>query len=146
MAYPTGMLSFVLEHIDRRIADVKRNATNVRNEANSGDIPSSRILTLLVNLRQDRTSLVAAAATPGIGAYAQQIKNNPTLDVVAEFNSVIASLDQVVAWIVANFPQDGQGFLLAQTLGPAGPVDRMFTPAQTSGLRTQLDSLIITIE
>ena len=60
-------------------------------------------------------------------------------------NAVIAAIDGVTAWIVANFPKDGSGFLLAQTWGANAPADRVFTPAQLAAFRTQLDSLIATI-
>ena len=145
MAYPTGMLAFVLESIDRTAASTKVNCQNVRNEAAAGNIPSSRILNLFIELRQNRVQLAAAAGTSGIGAYAQAAKNLPGLDVVAEFTAMLAAFDAVTAWINANFPKDGSGFLLAQTLGADSPVDRMFSPAQTAGFRTALDSLIATI-
>lgn len=145
MAYPTGMLSFVLEDIDRTIAEVKRDCQAVKAESLAGTVPSARILGLFINLRQNRAQLATAAATPGIGAYAQAQKNQPALDVVAEFNSVIAAMDGVTAWINTNFPKDGSGFLLAQTLGANSPLDRTFTTAALANFRTQLDSLIATI-
>lgn len=145
MAYPTGMLSLVLEDIDRRAVSVKTYATQVRTEAAAGNIPSSRILDLFINLRQERGLLATAAATPGIAQFARDQKNNQSLDVVAEFNAMLAAIDGTTTWINTNFPKDGGGFLLERTLGVNSPIDRTFTPAQTAGLRTQLDSLIATI-
>jgi len=145
MAYPTGMLSLTLEEIDRRLVGLKAYLQQVRTEAATSNVPSFRILNLYTRLIQDRAALTTAAAVPGIGTYAQEQKNQPGLNVVTEFNAVIAAVDQVSGWISANFPRDAGGFLLAQTLGASGPEDRTFTPAQTAGLRAQLDSLIATI-
>lgn len=145
MAYPTGMLSITLEDIDRRMVGVKLYAAQVRAELLAGNVSSSRILDLVVNLRQERLALVTAASVQGIGAYAQAQKNNGTLDVVAEFNAVIAAIDSVTSWIGTNFPKDGSGFLLAQTMTADGPLDRQFAPAVTSGLASQLANLVATI-
>ena len=145
MAYPTGLLAFVLEDIDRQIASVKLTCQQVRAEAAAGNIPSSRILDLFVNLQQSKVSLAAAAGTSGIGAYAQAAKNNPALDVVAEFTAVLNTIDGVLAWITTNFPKDGSGWLLAKSFSGNTITDRTFAPAATAGFRTQLDSLIATI-
>ena len=61
---------------------------------------------------------------------------------------MLAAIDDTRAWVRASFPDsvgDGSGFLLAQTWGSNGPVDRTFTPTQTSGLQTQLDALVATV-
>ena len=148
MAYPTGMLSFVLENIDREMAGIKLTCQQVKAESIAGSIPSSRIWTLFINLRQSRQELVAAGSTPGIAEFARAQKNMPALDVVAEFTSVLAALDGVTAWVGTNFPKvtDGNGtWLLAQSLGADSPVDRMFTTAQLATFRTVLDGLIATI-
>lgn len=145
MAYPTGMLSFVLEGIDQRILKVKQQAQALRTDAAAGAIQSGRILSTHQYLRAERAALTAAASTPGLAQYARDQKNNQTLDVVAEFTAVIAAIDQVVGWIETNFPKDAGGFLLERTLGADGPLERTFTPAQTAGFRTQLDSLIAMI-
>ena len=145
MAYPTGMIGRELEGVDLRIARVKSTCAAVSTEAGAGNIPSSRILNLFIQLKQDKVALNAAKAVPGIAEYARLEKNLPGLDVVVEFNSVVAGIDDVTAWIDANFPKDGGGFLLAQTLGASSPVDRTFTPAQTATFRTVLDALVARI-
>lgn len=145
MAYPTGMLSLVLEDIDRRAIHIRQTAINVRAECAAGNVPSSRILNLFVFLKQERSAIVTASGTPGIVQFARDQKNSGTLDVVVEFNAMIAAIDGTTDWIDANFPKDGSGFLLAQTLTGSGPLDRTFTPAQTAGLRTQLDAVVASI-
>ena len=145
MAYPTWLLSFILDDIDRRVAGVKLLGTQVRTESLAGAIPSTRILNLFINLQQERIALVAAAATPGIVQFARDQKNNQTLDVVVEFTAMLVALDAVIAWISTNFPKDAGGFLLARSFSGTTIVDRMFPSAQTAGLRAQLDTLIATI-
>lgn len=145
MAYPTSMLNRTLVELDDRVMNVKRNVDAVNAESLAGPIVSSRILGLYTQLRADHASITALSATPGLGVYAQQQKNNAGLDIVAEFNTMLTSLTNVTNWIAANFPKDGNGFLLAQTLGADRPVDRMFTTAELSAFRTQLQALAATI-
>jgi hypothetical protein len=146
MAYPTGLLSFVLEQIDQRILAIKKQAQVLRADALAGPIQSGRILSAHQYLRAERAALVTAGGTPGLAAFARDQKNNQTLDVVAEFNAVIAAIDNVTGWIATNFPKDAATqALLERTLEVDGPVERTFTTVQTAGFRTQLDSLIATI-
>lgn len=145
MAYPTGMLSLKLEDIDQKMLALKTYAQRLKDESNAGTLPSTLILIVYEALRADRAQLVTAASATGMATFAQEQKGNASLDVVAEFNGVIAAIDNVTSWINSNFPKDGSGFLLAQTLGANGRVDRVFTAAATAGLRTQLDALLATI-
>lgn len=145
MAYPTGMLSIVLEDIDRRAAALKLYAQQVRAECAVGNVPSSRILDVYVNFKQERAALASAAATPGLTQFARDQKQNQTLDVVAEFNAMIAAIDGVTGWLETNFPKDAGGFLLAKSFSAGTIVDRLFPASQTAGFRTQLDTLIAAI-
>lgn len=146
MAYPTISLRDALSDVDRSAKRVKAFCQARRAEMAAGNVVSTTIFEVFIQLRQERAIMAAAAATPGIGPYAQAEKNNPTLDVVAEFTAMTGAIDGCIAWINTNFPkQGGSGYLLAQTLGPEGPVDRQFTPAETAGLRTQLDAVIAAI-
>lgn len=145
MAYPTGMLSFVLEDIDRTIASIKLTCQQVRAESLAGAVPSSRILDLFINLQGAKLQLNAAAAVPGLAQFARDQKNNPSLDVVAEFTNVVNTLTSVVDWINTNFPKDAGGFLLAKSFSGTLIVDRTFSTATLVNLRATLDSLIATI-
>jgi hypothetical protein len=68
MAYPTGMLSLVLSHIDQHLVGLKLMVQQVRAEAAAGSIPSSRILTLFIDLRQARVTTALDAVTDWISA------------------------------------------------------------------------------
>lgn len=144
MAYPTGLLSLTLEDIDRRLVRLKSAVQAARTAAVTANVAGPRITDLWSLLKGERAALVTAAGTPGLAQFARDQKNNQTLDVVTEFNNVIAAIDNVTAWIQANFPNTG-GFLLAQSFGASSLTDREFTPAQLTGYVTQLDSLIALI-
>lgn len=147
MAYPTGVLSTTLQQVDNTMIQLKDFAARQRDRMAAGSVPSTTILDdLFVRLRQAKTQLQSAASVPGLAEYARAQKSSDTLDVVTEFQAVVAAIDAVTAWITANFPKDANGFLLARTLGESGPVDRQFTSAATATLRTQLDALIATID
>lgn len=145
MAYPTGVLSVVLEDIDRRIINLKTYAQTHRAALAAGNTDSARIIGVFRNLRTERAALTQAASTPGLAPFARDQKNNQTLDVVAEFNALVAAIDGVTGWIETNFPKDANGFLLGWSLNAGSVVERQFTPAQTAGLRTQLETLIAAI-
>jgi hypothetical protein len=145
MAYPTGMLSFILEDIDRRASAVKLLAQQISSECAAGNVPSTRILDSYIRFKQERAQLATSASTPGLTQFARDQKNNQTLDVVVEFNAMIAAMDGITAWIETNYPKDVGGFLLAKQFSNGTIIDRMFTPAQTAGFQTQLNSLIATI-
>ena len=147
MPFPAsnGVLSDVLEQVSRFALAMKRQVEATRARMAAGSVGSSEIIDLDIRLRGWRAEIVKAASTPGIAAYAQAQLGNAQLDVVAEFNGMVAAIDSVTAWIRANFPRDANGFLLERTWGDSGPVDRQFTSAQTAQLRTQLDALIATV-
>lgn len=145
MAYPasTSVPAQTLDAVDRLALNLKAFCQRRKAEMAAGNVPSTTIFDVVINLRSARSQLQAAASVPGIAAYAQAQKGNPSLDIVAEFTAMVNAIDGVVSWVVANFPKDGTGtYLLAQTMGAEGPVDRQFSPAQTAGLRTALDSVI----
>ena len=142
MAYPTGTLGKVLDKIDERIAYLKQFCIRIRDRAASGPIQATTIVDTFINLQSERTALVGASAVPGLVAYAKAQKGDETLDIVVEFNAVIAAIDATIAWINTNFPKDANGFLLRETWGANGPVDRTFTVAQTANFRTVLQGII----
>lgn len=127
---------------------IKTRATSVRAACAAGNVGSSFILDFTTFLFSNRTTLSTSAATPGIAAYAQQAINNPALVVTTEFNNMMAAIDACIAWVLANFPKDVNGFLLAVTFqgdNSGRVVDRQFAPATTAPFVTTLDTLIASI-
>lgn len=144
MAYPTGLLSITLNAIDEKALQLKSYANNTVAALN-GTVTSSQILGIYSVLSDAKAKFQAAAAVPGIAAYARAQKNDEQLDVGAEFTAMVAAIDTCRTWISTNFPKDGSNYLLAQTLGASGPVDRTFNSATTVALKTALTNLAATI-
>ena len=147
MAYPASVsiAAETVRTVDMLMLDLKALCTLARAESQAGTLFSSRIFQLLDRLADCEAVFTAARAVPNIGSYVQAQKGNASLDVVAEFNAVLAAITNVKDWITANFPKDANGFLLAQTFSGTLRVDRTFTVGSTATLRTQLDALIAVI-
>lgn len=128
---------------------VKGRTVQLNSQSAAGSIPAASVLAFNAFLADARTSLLKSSTTPGIAAYAQNQINNPTLDVVTEFNTMMAAIDSTIGWIIANFPKDVNGFLLYTTwsLDNSGKTaDRLLSVAETAGLRSRLDLLAATID
>lgn len=145
MAYPTISVAKALAQVDSLAIEMKGQCDRAVTKMAAGNVGSSEILNLYINLKNIKASLTLLAETPGIGTYAQIQKNDVNLNIASEFAAMNSALDATTNWIVTNFPKDGNGYLLARTLGPTGPVDRQFTPAQTATFRTVLNALSNTV-
>lgn len=149
MPYPTSSFSIRLEDLDRRLVAIKARAEREVARMAAEATPSSRLFALHAAMKAEAAELTAArtfaSSTPGFVAYVRDVKGDGTLDVGAEFLAVLSAVEAVVAAIEAGFPADASGFLLAQTWGANGPADRTFTPAQTSGIRSQLSGVVAAI-
>lgn len=125
---------------------VKQRAQTLSDQSAAGIATSSQILEFATFLAEAKVQLTIARNVPGIGAYAKSQVDDPALDIAAEFTAMVTALDNTTAWVVANFPKDGNGWLLAQTMLTTGrTTDRVFSAAGTATLRTVLDALIATI-
>lgn len=127
---------------------VKASAQTLNTRSAAGNVASSEILDFATYLADAKIALTKASQTGGIAAYAQAQINDSNVNIATEFTNMMNAIDGTIGWVVANFPKDGNGFLLARQFqaGSTGrTVDRQFTPAQTATLRTTLDTLIATI-
>lgn len=127
---------------------VKQRTVALSSAAAAGSIPSTDILSFASLLADAKTKFQAIASVSGIATYAQDQIGDPAFDVVASFNDMVLAINSVTTWMIANFPKDGSGYLLAKTFtadSSGKTQDRMFTSVQTATLRTVLDSLAATI-
>ena len=145
MAYPTGSVAKALDRADAMAIELKGICDRAVTKMAAGNVGSNDILNVYIQLTNLRNALASLSATPGIAAYAQIQKADDQLDIAAEFTAMLNAIDSTTTWVTNNFPKDGNGYLLARTLGPTGPVDRLFTPAQTATFRTVLTVLSNTI-
>lgn len=152
MAFPSSaghpyILSNAWEGARQVAGRIKTQAANLRMISLAGPTTSSDILSLLSSIADAKGLLQTYAAVPGLAAYAQAQVNDNQLDVAASFSAMVARLDACRDWVIANFPKDGSGYLLAQQFTPAGyTADRTFDTASLAAFRTQLDLLIATID
>lgn len=145
MAYPRNSLALTLEDVDRTMDAIRFLAVQLRTELAAGNTAAPRIVDCYVNLRTWKDVIVAAGQVQGLAEYAQAQKGSPSLNIVTEFNAVVAAIDGVTGWIGTNFPRDGSGYLLDRQFSGNSYVYRTFAPASTAGLRTVLDTLIASI-
>jgi len=128
-------------------ANVKTDAQSLKTLSLAGNVGSSAILQYLTRVADYKVQLNACAAVPGIGPYAQAQVNNPSLDVSAAFSAMTTQMDAVRDWVISNFPKDASNYLLAVQFDVNGrTTDRQFSTASLATFRTQLDSLIATID
>lgn len=114
--------------------------TDVRDLSNAGPISGNVAIALHERVIADRARLIAIRDLPGIGNYAKAQEDDPTYDVGAEFNTVVAAVEATRDWLITNV---NTGSWVTFAVG--GVSTKTFSSAATAGLRTQLDALIATI-
>lgn len=147
MAFPasTDPLADALIDVRRTAESLKARCITARDQMASDSVSSNVILRLADVLRKAIDTFNGAAGVSGITDYARNQYDDPSLNIVAEFNAMLTACEGARDWIVTNFPQHN-GFLLAQSIAADGTVSqRMFTPTQTATFRTQLDNVIASI-
>lgn len=125
---------------------LKTYVQGVRNASAAGPISGNVIVEVYLRLVADKARFDAIAAVPGIAQYARDQYDDPGYDIVAEFTAMTSAITSVGTWINGNFPKDGAGYLLKDQLTASGVDVRTFTTAALNVFRTQLDSLIATIQ
>ena len=140
-------LSTALNQAQTTAAGLKRMAQRIRADCLAGNI-SGYVLTqeLMPALVAADVVFADVSSQPGLAAFAQdQVPDQPSYDPAAEFVTMRNAVDGVGAWIIANIPKSG-GKLTYETISATGVAADEFTPAQTAGLVTELDTLIATID
>ena len=145
MSYPTGMLSLTLEDVDRALVGLKTWITTHVSQMAAGNTTATRILSIYTRLVETHERLTEAKAVPGIAEYAQAQKDDEALDVVAEFNGVLALIAAAQAQIAADLPTTND-WLLVSKLTATGTEAREFTAAQTASLRAALTAIADAID
>src|SRR6185312_1439892 len=149
MAFPSlsGSLPITLEsgweQARSNAAAIKAQCQNLLAQAQGAGIAGNVILTFTAHLDTQSTQFATIGAIPGMGSYAQAQVGNPSLDVAAAFNAMTSAIANLIAWVRANFPKDGNGNLLYAQFAPSGGQIQYpaFTSTQLSGFATQLSAL-----
>lgn len=125
--------------------NIKAQAQNALASLQGGSVDSNFIFVMLDQLRNIISSLNSLKVIAGLDAYATA--QGYTGSLVSDCTNCANAASTCIAWIVANFPKDSTlAFLLSHTLNADGSrTPRLFTPAQTAGLQTNLQAFIATI-
>jgi hypothetical protein len=146
-------MAFKTDSLAKAYAEAQNEAIRVKNYAQSfssalaennqsGDL----IENVMVQMKRVIDLWNTTTSMPGMAQYARDQADDQAYDVVAEFNTMRNAAITVRDWIINNFPSAG-GFIQKDTYEADGSITvRQFTPAQTAGLRTVLDSLVNAIE
>lgn len=156
MAFPSSLgsvqedLSRAWERARDVSGDVKQKAQGIRAKSAAGTMTSSDVLDFNTYLADKKLQFNAISALGApLAAYAQAQINNNAINIATEFTNMVAALDGVVAWTIANFPKTATtNELRARTFAvdnSGRTVDVVFTAVDTATYRTQLDALISAI-
>lgn len=153
MTFPSSLgskpetLSQALEKITRTAGQVKAAAQQIRAASLTGPTGVNNVITYLGDLADFRDTLARLSATTGLAAFAQAQYSSASLDIAADYTTMLAAIDAVRTWIATNFPKAASGELLEKKFDANGRVVlNTFTTAALAGFRTQLDALIATID
>ena len=127
-----------LREAQQRAGVIKTNAGFLRAEAERAGL-SARVLLgkASSDLREHRDRLDQLAATPGLADLSTEVG----FDVEAGMRDVIAACDRVLGWVATGLPRDGEGWLLVYRFEAGQLTARTLTPAELSGLITELEAL-----
>lgn len=131
--------------VKRAAAQLKASAQGVRAQLAASNASYDFLRDIYRTLERAQAQFTQLAATPGLADYAKAQENDPAYDVAAEFTAMQSAITATLTWMNNNVPTSvtakppanwGDGALIATE----------FTPAQTAGLRAQLDAVIATID
>ena len=149
MAFPASLstLNDALRRAMGNAVSLKNFSVGARDQMAAGNVSGNLISdNLLQNYKSAIEQWEAAAALPGIGQFAKDQFDDQALNIGAEFTAMVNAAKAARDWIVTNFPKDAGGKMSYRTLNADGSMSvDAFTPAQTAGLRTELDNFIATV-
>lgn len=126
---------------------IKSSATALKQRTAAGQVSAYEILDFAKNVGSWKARLLSAATVPGIAQYVKNQLDDQTIDIVADFNAMLSALDACLSYLINSIPQDASNYLLVAKIGLSGDlVYRQLSSGETSGLRTQLDTLLLTLD
>ena len=149
MAFPASTVTkqIAWERITKRAVSVRGLAQRLRNQSAAGATERQEYLNLQKQLDLAVVEWDSASGTPGLQAYARDQIDDPTLNLVAEYQAMRAATITLRDWIFTNIPRDaGSGAVLTHTVDQAG--DRIaltVSTAATQTFRDAADVFLVTI-
>lgn len=129
----------------RAAAQLKVNAQSMRAALAASNASYDFLRDIYRTLERAQAQFTQLAATPGLAGYAKAQENDPAYDVAAEFTAMQGAITSALTWMNSNAPT-GVTAKTPANWGDGSLIANEFTPAQTAGLRTQLDAVIAAIE
>jgi hypothetical protein len=128
-------------------AGIKAQAIAALGQLQSGNVDANWIFNAVDIMRDAITRFNLYKNVAGLNAYATAQVSGYAGTMTTDITTTIAAIQDCMDWIVANFPKDTTAvYILAFTMAADGSrTPRLFTPAQTAGLQTKLQTLIATI-
>ena len=150
MAFPSNLATVALgKCVDDMMSQagmVKTYAQRLDAKSSTGTCTIDDILNAARGIYNAKQALAALASTPGLPAYAKTELNSASYDIAAEYAAMLAQINATLAWIAANLPKDGSGYVLDyQVDATFAKVPRTFTSGSLAALRTQLAALVATV-
>lgn len=121
---------------------MKLSLSDVVTTMAASNVSSVAILDLYEKLIQQKASFEAMRDATGLGQFVKNMFGNQALDIGADFNAMTGGMQDAIDWIANNFPKSDDGTLAHATIDATGVNYTPFTPAQTSGLRTELTAIL----
>lgn len=148
MAFPSTTVSLAETLLTARnhVAQVKASAQGAFTTMASGPVDTNFIVRFMGECRTLVAAITAWKLIPGIDAAATEQWPGYAGNLTTDLTAVSSAAQGCIDWVVANFPKDGNSFMLGFQLAADGSLTpRSFTSGQTSGLRTAITSFLATI-
>lgn len=142
----TDSLAIALDQVRSIAAGIKNQGNTAIATLQGSSVSTDWVFALLDALRNVVSTLNALKTTQGLDAYASAQWPSYTGTLSADIGTVATNATNCISWVTINFPVDSGGFLMGYTLNADGSrTARQFTPAQTTGLVTSLQTLVNSI-
>lgn len=144
MAFPASqnLLSEKLERVFLLARSTKQYAAEMSAFLSANSVSAMQILDVMENFQAAINEWNDIIADADSRAYIREQLKNDTFDVVAEFTAMRDAVQGVITWIETNFPKDADGWIQIIKIVNGQRQIRSFAPANTAGLRTQLDAVV----
>lgn len=144
----TPFLHQALVQVLGQAAGIKSQAEEANATLLAGPVSSDWIFNFLNNTSAALFNFNRFKNVVGLDTYAQEQVPGYSGSMLSDINAVIDAVQACIDWVVTNFPKNTAGdYILAYTALAAdgSKTPRMFSTAQTAGLRTNLQAVIALI-
>jgi len=140
-------LQIILQTLQALAAQTKAQAGNALTILQTQNVTTNFVFAFLDQMGALIATLNTWKSTAGLNAYATANLPGYAGTLTTDIDAVIAAGQACITWVVNNFPKDSTNtYILSETLNGDGTRTlRQFTPAQTAGLQTLVQSFIATI-